>query len=58
MAETFHDPDDDPLWKRILFNEFLWAIIVILGVLYFAFIFATDRPPEDEEDQTVEQQED
>ena len=37
---------DEPLWKRILFNEFLWAIIAILVVLAVAFHMATRNSEE------------
>ena len=52
------DPyDDDPLWKRIFLNEFLWAILAIICVMFVAFHFATEGEGEDEKDeQRVEQQ--
>ena len=32
---------DDPLWKRILTNEILWAVLAILLLLGIAFTLAT-----------------
>ncbi len=39
------EPDDDPLWKRILFNEFLIALLAIGGILFAAFWLATTPKP-------------
>lgn len=53
------DDEDGPLWKRVLFNEFLLAVVAILIVLGVAFALATKREPKDEfgnpvkRDQTV-----
>lgn len=49
---AFED-EDGPLWKRILLNEFLLAIVAILVVLWIAFSLATKREPLDEYGQPV-----
>ena len=55
MAKGIYD-DDEPLWKRIFLNEFIWAIIAILVVLFVAFHFATEEEPGEDDEQRVEQQ--
>jgi hypothetical protein len=32
---------DDPLWKRILTEEALWAVLAVLAILALAFFLAT-----------------
>jgi hypothetical protein len=38
--------DDDPLWKRILFNEILLVAVAAVIVLWVAFSLATRKEPE------------
>ena len=35
------EPDDDPLWLRIVTNEILWVAVAVLGILGLAFHLAT-----------------
>lgn len=41
--------EDEPLWRRVLFNELFLAFIAALVILFLAFRFATGRPSEDED---------
>ena len=43
------DDDAGPLWKRIFFNEFVLAAILIAGILAAAFYLATNRTESDEQ---------
>ena len=40
MAE---EEDDGPLWKEILTNEILWAVLAAILILGVAFHLATSR---------------
>ncbi len=42
--------EDDPLWRKILMNELVWAFVAGVVILYFAFTLATQRSPTDDED--------
>jgi hypothetical protein len=42
---SIHD-DDDPLWKRILLNELLLALVAAVIIMGIAFSLATGGEPE------------
>jgi len=38
---SMRDDGDDPLWKEILTNEFLWVVVAAILILIVAFQLAT-----------------
>jgi hypothetical protein len=41
--------EDDPLWKKIFFNELVWAFVAGVVILYFAFTLATGKSEDPDE---------
>ena len=51
MTADYYD-EDDPLWKRFLLNEILWAFVAAIIILGLAFHFATGSSSDEEKDKT------